>query len=190
MAAPNISWIADTVGGSEITDPLVGGDTGADLGVKTNGEITDAQELYLEHDGANQIINCKFYLAAYSGTYGGDDSPANDLAELLDWGSQSVEDDFGGFQINMDRTGGWATAWPTYDAHSVSSLSYVFETGVGDSVDNAIALATGMGCPSVGVIPSGADPNVGFRCRVQIPTNEDTPGVRQFDLKLRFTFTS
>lgn len=180
--AVNIIWSLSN-GGAAISDPL-------DHGIKGNGESTDAQIVYLEHDGSNPITNCGFYIGEYSGTYDGDFSAPADLQELLDWGDATLEDEFGGFQINMDATGGFpAGAWPTYLDKQPTNGSAFF-SGIGDGLANKILLAISMGLSSIGVIPAGSAPNVRFQSRVQIPTNEDVVGVREFDQKLRFTFTS
>jgi hypothetical protein len=181
-----ITWKQASV---EITQPL-------DHGSGSNGDTLTAQEVSISHDGSNQITNCKFYLAAYSGTYTGGATAAADLAEIIAWGdSQATAPgdtaaDFGGLQLNMNAAGGFPSGdWPTHATKSGANFN-VFRTGAGNSSVNAITLPIAMGGGMVtdGVIPAGGE--VSFRCRVQLPTNEDTVGARQVDQKLRFTYTS
>lgn len=178
----SVTWSSSN-GGGAISQPL-------DHGVDTNGSVLSAQEVFLSHDGANQITDCGFYLAEKSGAYGGDASAGADLSELLGWGDGGDADAFGGFQLNMDATGGYAGNWPTFGDKSGSTYN-VFRTGVGDSEANKIVLATNMGLTGApGTIQTGSSPNVRFQCRVEIPEDEDTAGVRQFDQRLRYTYTS
>lgn len=170
-----------TNGGSAITS-LDNGSAAADSN-------TTEQEIFIRHDGANQISNCGFYLAAKSGTYGGDFSAAADLAEILEWGDATTEASFGGFLINMDATGGY-TSWPTYTSKGGTSYN-TFRTGAGDSSTNKILLAVNMGLTgSVGTLQAGDEPNVRFKCRIDVPSDETVLGVRQFDQKLSFIYTS
>lgn len=178
----SVTWSL-TNGGAAISEPL-------DHGTGVNGDTLAAQEIHLRHDGVNQITNCGFYLAQKSGAYAGDADAPSDLAELLAWGDDSTENGFGGFQVNMDAVGGFgAGAWPLYNSKQPTNGSAFF-TGVGDTAANKIQLPTSMNLGTPGNIPAGATPNVRFQARIQVPTDEDTPGVRQFDQKLRFTFTS
>lgn len=183
MAAPTIIWSTSNEG-SAISEPLDHLDA-------ENGQETTEQNLYIRHDATNQLTNCKFWIDEYSGTYSGGASAAADLAELLAWGD-GTGDDFGGFMVNMDASGGFGT-WPTSGDKNTSTYG-VFRTGVGDSAANGITLSANMSTTmSVdGVIPGDGshDPNPRCQVRIAIPTNEDTAGIRQFDQKLRFTYTS
>ena len=158
-----------------------------------NGDTLPEQEISIEHDGNNPITNCQFFLAAKSDPYSGDFSKSQDLAKLLSWGDGNIANDFGGFQINMDAIGSFpAGKWPT-EADKIDSGSgeyHVFYTGHGDSYSNGIVLHQNMSgdMTQMGVIPVNAEAS--FKCRIQIPTSEGTIGIRQFDQRLRFTFTS
>lgn len=168
----NITW-SSTNGGAAITEPL-------DHGSAAAGNILSDQEIFIRHDATNPITNCRFYLTSTV--------PA-DLAEILSWGDASIADDFGGIQINMDAI----TSYPTWSTVGTKSGTHynVFRTGVGDSADNGILLTANSGLTgSAGTLQAGSSPNVRFKLRVQIPTNEDTTGARVFAQKMRFTFTS
>jgi hypothetical protein len=179
--AVNITW-SSTNGGVAMSDPL-------DHGSGGNGTTLSSATIYIEHNGTNQLTNCGFYIGEKSGTYTGSFSPSIDLAEILAWGDGSANS-YGGLQINMDAVGDFPSgAWPIA-ADKQPTNGNTFLTGVGDTPDNKILLAVSMGLNNVGVIPSGTAPNVRFQSRIQIPTDEDTTGTREFDQKIRFTFTS
>jgi len=104
--------ITATPGGStDIADTLSGGSTGADIGQATNGAYAPivgeqsanggAKTLYISHNAVvDPVTNVGFYLAAYSGTYGGpsSSSPSADLTKVLDAGAS----DNGGQANNSD----------------------------------------------------------------------------------------
>jgi len=84
--------VSKTLGGAGVADTLAGGSSGLDLGSCTNSEYapitlksanTGFQPLYVSHDGViDPITDVKTFVAAFSGTYGGAGSPANDYATL------------------------------------------------------------------------------------------------------------
>jgi hypothetical protein len=176
-----ITW-SSTQGGSALSEPLSHGSIAA-------GNTLPAQQVYLRHDGVNQITNCKFYVSQYSGAYTGGATAAADIAEALAWGDGITLASFGGFQVNMDKAGGFPSgSWPTFSSKQPSNGSAFF-TGAGDSADNAILLSSAMGLTSAGLLQTGT-PDVAFQCRVHIPSDEGITGIRQFDQKLRYTYTS
>lgn len=177
-----IIW-STTNGGDAISESL---DHGGDA---APGSTLDSQTIYLRHDGDNVIFNCKLYVSVAS-SYEGSFSAATDKNEILAWGDGITEASFGGFQINMNATGGFPVgSWPTYTTKQPSGGS-AFYTGVGDSVDNGIILSTLTGLDSTGIVPAGDSPNVRFACRIAVPSDEDTSGVRHFSTKLRYSYTS
>lgn len=178
----NIIWSL-TNGGTSISSAL-------DFGNASNGANTGAQDIYLRHDGDNEITAVGLYIRQFSGSYSGSFTSANDIAELLGWGDSSSSDDFGGVQFNLDATGSFGSgSWPTVSSKSPTN-GFVARTGVGDSESNAVTLTTNTGCSSAGVIPSSSSPNVRFRSRIQVPTNEDTLGIRQFEIVAKYNYTS
>lgn len=95
----------------DVSDTLSGGSNGADLGQATNSSYSPlvgaqsenggAKTLYIRHDAQyDPVTNVGFYVAAYSGTYGGPStsSPSADLAEVLAAGAA----DNGGTANNTD----------------------------------------------------------------------------------------
>jgi hypothetical protein len=189
--AVNITWSA-TQNGVAITSLDHGSGSNGDT-VSNGGNGTAGVEVWLRHDGANAITNAGFYLGQKSGTYTGAVSAAADLAEMLAWGDGATAGAFGGFQINMEKTGGTPYSsgnWPSVGTKT-PTLGSAFYTGVGDSIANKVLLKTSMGASvsGTGVLDAGGTA-CAFKCRVQIPTDEDTVGIRQFDQKLRYTYTS
>lgn len=180
-----ITWSA-TNGGAAISEPL-------DHGQGGNGDTLTAQDVYISHNAVNPITLCKFYIGAYSGTYSGNFAAATDLAELLSWGDGGSTDNFGGFQINMDATGSFATSWPVYGTKgAVTDLAVACRTGVGDSAANGIQLNTAMSAEMsvAGTIPNGMTNWPHFKSRIHIPQAEGVVGTRQFDQVMRYTYTT
>jgi len=179
----SIIW-SETDDGSAISDPL-------DHGQKAAGQTTVEKTIWVRHDGDYSITNCKFWVGEYSASYSGGASAASDLAELIAWADDTDTDDFGGLMIHMDAAGSFASSWPAVGSKDPVNTG-LFRTGVGDSAANGIVLATEMSSAmsTDGTIPINASPNPSFKARIQVPTNEGTVGIRQFDMKLRFTYSS
>jgi hypothetical protein len=184
--AVSITWSLTDNGAAE---------TLIDHGNAANGENTTATQIYIRHDGTNEITNCAFYFAEKSGSYTGSLNAVADYAEMLAWGDAGVADDWGGIQVNMDAEGGFSggATWGMSESQKTSADGYKFtaRTGVGDGSANGVTLSEKMSASmSVdGTIPN-AITNTTFQLRIKIPTNEDTAGVRQFDQVLKYTFTS
>lgn len=172
-----------TNGGSAITDDI-------DNGSGSNGTTLTAQTIYVRHTGVNSITAVKFYIDVYDESYDGDASAIDDLAELIAWGDNSTALGFGGFQLNMDAAHSFiSTSWPTYSSKD-PTYGAVCRTWVGDNPTNAITLSSQSGATSDGVIQAGTSPNVRFRSRIVIPSNEDTTGVRLFSQYMLYNYTS
>jgi len=177
-----LTW-SSTIGGAALTDPL-------DHGSKNNGEATEAQEVFLHHNGGSSITGVKLFIRQYSGTYGGSVSAAADFTEILEWGDATDQDEFGGVQINMDSVNEYPDAqWPNVSSKT-PSRGFVCLTGTADNETNAVLLSkyTHNSNGTDGVLP--ASTSARFKMRVQVPTDEDTIGIRQFDLVALYTYTS
>lgn len=167
--------------------------TNVDHGAGGNGDILAEQEVYIEHDGVNDITQCKFWISEKSGGYTGSFSASIDLAEMVSWGDGATSAAFGGFQISMDD----GVSWPTYTDKGATGGGdadyFVARTGYGDSAANGVELSSSMNStPAMtgNTIPDSCTIWPHFKSRIQIPTDESETGVRQFDLKLRYTYTS
>lgn len=145
-----------------------------DHGTVGNGDTSGATQLFIRHDQAGDLTSVGVYIRQYSGNYAGSFTAATDFAEVLSWG-----DGDDGFQYNLNATG----AYPSSDW-------VCFKTGSGDSELTAIALTTTTGASAAGTLQAGGSPNVRFSTRLKIPSSEDTVGVRQWSLVLRYTATS
>lgn len=172
-----------TNGGAAISEPL-------DHGADSSGSILTSQEIFMRHDGTNQITAVGFGLGVLIGTYGGDATKEADLAEMFSWGNGATAAVFGGVQLNMDAIGAYAGNWPTFDDKFGSTYN-VFRAGTGDAIETRILLPVNMGLTGVaGTIQAGASPNVRFKARIEIPADEGTTGVRQFAQGIVYTYTS
>lgn len=160
-----------------------------DHGNYSNGASTSDLEVFVRHDGANDITDAALYMRQFSGSYSGSFTPSADFAELLNWGDGVIASTFGGFLVNFNALTVYATGWATYDNKSPSG-GFVHRTGVGDSEGNAVAIPTTTGVTTEGIIPAGSTSNVRFSVRGTVPSDEDTIGIRQWDHVLRFNFTS
>ena len=161
-------------------------------GSKANGELTIVKEVFVRHDGDSAITNAGFFVRQFSGNYAGSATASADFTELLDWGDDSTEAGFGGVQLNMDAINSYPTAgWSTYDDKD-PTYGFTVRTGQGDSESNAITVSknTYNTSGTDGQIEAGSTPNVRFKMRVQIPEDEDTLGIRQFEVMLAYTATS
>lgn len=111
MALVTLKIGAVPAAASDIADGLSGGDSGADLGQASNGSYSPlsgaqadnggSKDLYFAHDATvDPITNVGFYLAQFTGTYGGpaSGSPSADLNTMLQQGI----DDAGGTKNNID----------------------------------------------------------------------------------------
>jgi hypothetical protein len=178
-----LTW-STTNGGTSLT-PL-------DLGNKANGQIAGPSTIYIRHSGSNPITQCAFYINQLSSVYTGGATAVLDFAELKEWGDANIANDFGGIQLNQNATGSFpSSSWPTVtNKVTADGKGAVSNSSQGSTSINAINLLTSTGASIAGEIPNGASPNVRLQLRAQIPTNEAVVGIRQFELVLRFTFTS
>lgn len=182
----SITWSA-SAGGAAVSS--------VSHGSAANGSNTSAQQIYVRHDGDNPITGCAFYFAQKGGVYSGSEDAATDFAELLAWGDGGTSNAFGGVQINMDAVNGFSggATWGMSEAQKTSADGFKFtlRTGVGDSSVNAFTLVQEMSASMVmdGEIPNDVN-DACFQIRLKVPTDEDTPGVRQFDQALKYTYTS
>ena len=185
----NIIWSL-TNGGDPISTVL-------DHGNNSNGDTTTGMELFVRHDGINAITNVGLYMRAYSGTYSGTFTAVSDFTEIVGWGTEAADSaEWGGFMCNFNATGSYpAASWPTF-LDKLTTLpgtpgnGFVHMTGIGDSELNAVTIPTVTGATTAGEIQISTSPNVRFKVRVAIPTNEQTVGIRQWDQVLRYSYTS
>lgn len=169
----NIIW-SETSGGTAIASK--------DLSNINNGAESSELSIYLRHTGTNPITSVGLYIAAFSGTYSGAATAANDLAELLVWGNNSSSSSFGGVLVSFN-----GSTWPTYNSKSPTD-AFVHRTGVGDNETNAVTLSATATGGSAGIIAASASAT--FKMKVAVPSDEATTGVRQFEHVLAYSYTS
>jgi len=161
--------------------------TELDQGAASPGNNTVEQTIYISHDGLYDIKNCKIYLMEKSGVYSGLNSPLRDKLELISWGDSTTASLFGGIQLNFDADGGFpSSAWGTVSDKSPTN-GVTLRTGYGDVSENGILLPMAMGLTTAGIIPAGVA--VPFKMRLTVPDSVSDAGIRQFDLRLRFSYS-
>ena len=177
---------SSTNGGSSIDTPV-------SFGTGPNGSVFTAQTIFIRHDGVNPITAVGMYLSAVDPSeYGGDATAAADRDEVLEWGDAGSSPDFGGFQINQNKVGGFPlVSWPTFaNKNTVDTYGTTVRTGFGDSGSNLMAISTQSGASAPATIQAGAAPGVAIQSRIQVPDSEGVLGTRQFKMILSFTSTS
>lgn len=126
--------VSETANGSDFSDSLAGGSTGLDLGQVTNGQYapltlqsdnTGHQDIYIYHDAVvDPITDVEFYLAQYSGTYGGAASAAADFTTIGAYGAA----DTGATANNSDGLSRGLHIDMSWDVLPASQFSYARET--------------------------------------------------------------
>lgn len=117
--------VSETITGANVSDSLAGGSTGLDLGQVTNGQYapltlqsanTGHQDIFIRHDAVvDPVTDVKFYLATFSGVYGGANSAGADFTTIgaygaADTGATANNDDGLSRGIRMDMSWDVATA--------------------------------------------------------------------------------
>jgi hypothetical protein len=156
--------ISSAIGGDSISDTV-------DLGSLTpGGSPSSTQDLYIRHDGVNDITDCELYITRYTGfDYPGTDADA-DLATLLGTGWGLADK---GVKLNMNPT---TPAWA------------FFKDGAGD-VEFPITLSQDAiveGHTTDGEIP--AEDNAHIQLGIELPSSSG--GARHMAFGLVFAFSS
>ena len=157
--------------GAAINDALQGDDSGINHGNVANGAETYPEDIYIRHDGNNEITDCKFYCQQFTGDYDGAQTAALDFTEIKAWGDAGATD---GFLIDVNHD---------------SIYEYNLRTGQFDELANAVALddssAGGTNSDDIGV--SG---EAHIKLKIVVPASENVPGVRQLDFLMAYSYTS
>jgi hypothetical protein len=165
-------------------------DADISCGNLSNGSATSAQTIYVRHNGVSSITGVKFYIRTYTGSYVGASTAINDMAELIAWGDATTSLGWGGFLINQNAVGSFPVGnWPTVSSKAPTD-GVCCRTGVADCSTYAASLSTATGATSSETIQAGTSPNVRFQAQVSVPANEDTVGIRQFELAFLYSYTS
>jgi hypothetical protein len=157
--------------GQAIADILKGTNSGINHGNVANGKETYPEDIYIRHNGLNEITDCKFYCQQFTGTYDGGQTALLDFDELKSWGDASASK---GFLIDVNHDG-------VYE--------YNLRTSQMDSLANAVALndasAGGSNPDDIGV---GGEAHI--KQKIAVPFTESVPGVRLLDFLMKFSYTS
>lgn len=122
--------VSTTIAGSDVNDTLSGGSSGSDLGQVTNGSYapvvnqslnTGWRDWYIRHDAVvDPITDVKFYLAQFTGTYGGANSAAADFTTVGNYGAA----DTGATKDNSDGNSRGLHMDMSWDVTSTNAFDY------------------------------------------------------------------
>lgn len=175
--------VSKTLGGTDVADSINGGGSGYDLG-RASAQSAPIAAWYFRHDGVEKITEAGYYIATYSGTYGGDFSAATDLAKVREHGDASK-----GlvFEEDADAATPFADAGTQYRVKTTQASSYATRrTFQASSMirNNASTEAT-PSAPVAGEIGAAGDTALGdvakLRSRYEMPESELLGGRRQWD---------
>lgn len=218
-----ILTVSETLDGAEVSDSLLGGGTGVDLGQVTNnsyapliskGSNTGKQDLYVAHDGTNEVTDVKVYCADYElatgETYGGARTSAEDYTAVKALGAASGSSKnnsdglSGGLWLDMDAD---ASTTNQFDQANFPTLVKIFGDNGTDGIDLASAFTlaadamvydnTGETLASAGeagkIGPAGntvLGDSAHLKTRIYIPDAYAEGGYMQAALVFLYTFTS
>lgn len=217
--------VSEVVNGPNVSDALAGGSVGLDIGQVTNGQYTPLilqsantgeQPVYIRHDAVvDPITEVKFYLAQYSGTYGGANSAAADFATIGAYGAT----DAGATPNNADGLSKGIHIDMSWDVATASQFSYTREaTGqmriFGKDYSGLTGLSLGGAflqhvdaasywngtsevdatAPQAGVIGKSSDTVLGnrghIRMRGYLNSGATEGGILQWDYVISYSYTA
>lgn len=217
--------ISKTVAGSEVSDVLSGGSTGLDYGqvvagayapITTQSANTGWQDIYIRHDAVTDpITDVKFYVEQYTGTYGGANTAAGDIAAILAYGAA----DAGSNKNNADGASRGLHIDMDWQVTSTNAFDYTREAtnqkrifGKTYSGNNGSSLATGFSLhvdacsywngstevdattPVTGKIGKSTDTVLGnrahFLSRFYLHSASVDSGVLQWSSSISYSFTA
>lgn len=222
---PVLLTVSETVTGAEVSDSLSGGSTGLDLGQVVNGAYspitlqsanTGQQEVYIRHDATiDPITNVKFYVATFTGTYGGANSAGADFTTLTGYGSS----DSGATKNNTDGLSRGLHIDMDWQVSSTNQFDYtrdgtqkrIFGKNYGGGLDgasqaNAFAMHVDSASywngsseidattPVTSKIGKSTDTVLGNRChfkkRFYLHTGATEGGILQYDYVIAYSYTA
>jgi hypothetical protein len=217
--------VSETITGANASDTLAGGSTGLDLGQTTNGQYsplilqsanTGHQDLFLRHDAVvDPITDVKFYIAQYSGVYGGANSAAADFTTVGNYGAA----DSGATANNGDGLSRGSHIDMSWDVSVASQFGYsreasgqkrIFGKSYSGNTGLSLALAFDMhvdaasywngatevdaSAPVTGKVGKSTDTVLGnrghIRNRFYLHTGETNGGILQYDTVVSFAYTA
>lgn len=158
--------VSGTSGGTDLPEEI-------SLGSHSPGDDTSTSDIFISHDGDNEITDVALYIMRdISSTYPGDD-PDTDILTLLGWADDDSSD---GVQINMNAT---SPSWLPMDSTDGN------ESNPRTLDEDSIVVGTPAGD---GVIPVGGEAQV--QCKVVIPSTVSSSGIMGFSLVIAYSATS
>ena len=116
--------------------------------------------IQISHDGISEITNCALYIQPYTGSYSGQNDAQTDYDILIEWGNQATPQ---GLSVSEDQT------------------NYTYFNSTQGTSQSPIEISSGT-------IAASASATVYLK--LEIPSGSTFTGVHQFDLALRYTYTS
>ncbi len=185
--------VSKTLGGATVADILTGSTTGYDLGTATQSSgSTPVNIVYFRHNGVNPITDASYYIANYSGSYGGDYNASTDYAKIIAHG----DDGTGSFGLQIEETYSTAAFASPYTIKSGQAVNYATKRVLrttsmfynNSTVETAPTLAVQGQIGASGNTTLGD--NAKLRLRYIIAASETLAGKRQFDIVFSYTFTT
>ncbi len=185
--------VSKTLAGTMVADVLSGSTTGYDLGIATQSAgTTPVNTVYFRHNGVNAITNASYYIATYSGTYGGDYNAATDYAKIISHG----DDTSGSFGLQVEETYSSSAFSSPYTIKTGQAINFASKRTLQTSsvFYNNATVETAPITPIAGSLGASGNVTLGdnakLRLRYIIPTSEQLAGKRQFDIVLSYSFTT
>lgn len=216
--------VSNTAAGANFADTLQGLSTGMSIGVVSNGIYapltsqvanTGHKDVYISHDGTNEITDVALYVAQFTGTYGGANTAALDFTALAAYGAV----DSGSNANNADGLSRGLHIDMSWDVATASQFAYARETSgqkriFGKSYTglDGLSLATSFplhvdaasywdgsteadaSAPQTGKIGPSASTTLGnrghYRLRFYLHSAATDGGYLQFDIVTAFSFTN
>ena len=218
--------LSETLDGAAVSDVMAGvapPETGVDLGNVINGSFTPVtdkgnnqghQDLFVSHDGVNEITDVGTFVQPYeTGTgnsYGGAKNATDDfsgavtglvaLGDAVQTSKNNADGLSGGLWIDMDWDGTDGTRFEPSNGDV-----YIYKTGVGIELANAVdahinamvynnAGETAASAAETGKIGPAANTVLGdafhFNLRWYLPTSHPDGGIIQFEYVIKFSATN
>lgn len=217
--------VSSTITGSDVNDTLAGGSSGSDLGQVTNGSYapvisqaanTGWRDWYIRHDAVvDPITNVKFYLAQFSGTYGGANSAAADFTTVGNYGAAdggATTNNTDGLSRGLHMDMSWDVTSATAFAYSREGTGQKRIFGKSYSGKDGLSLANSFDMhvdaasywngssevdattPVTGSIGKSSDTVLGNRGHIKrrfyLNSAATEGGVLQFDAVISYSFTA
>lgn len=148
-----VIW-SDEHNGYQISDDVTYEET-LDQGIKPTEESLEKQ-LYIRHTNTTKISSVGFYIAKHRSSYTGGSTREKDLAELLEWGNDSISslhvNTIANFSVSDTVTGGTSGATATLSAIDATDVTLCVTMVSGTFQDGETVSNGGSGTATVSAI--------------------------------------